>query len=165
MGPDTPLDESPAVTPRSTQGPPSEEELAPSQEEQVEKAEPEQPRRKKTGDEPPSRERSPEDHFPTGDQVEVDEEERVEADEVEQVEADEEEQEPSEAAEDDMASGRVRQCPTIDYASASAHKCCMTNIVHRLTTGLMYVIERRHKEIEKQPGPRHTTPCDCDTLT
>ena len=97
MGPDTPLDESPAVTPRSTQGPPSEEELAPSQEKQSEEAEPQQPRRKKTGGEPPSRERSPEDHFTADDQVEVDEEE--------QVRVDEEEQESLQVAEDDVASG------------------------------------------------------------
>jgi len=97
MGPDTPLDESPAVTPRSTQGPPSEEELAPTQEEQFEEAEPEQPKRKKTGDEAPSRERSPEDHFAAKDQVGVDEEE----------------QESSEVAEDEVASGRACQCPTI----------------------------------------------------
>ncbi len=96
MGPDTPLDESPAVTPRSTQGPPSEEELA-TQEEQFEEAEPVQPRRKKTGDEPPSRERSPENHFAAGDQVGIDEEE--------QVGFDEEEQESSEVAKDDVASG------------------------------------------------------------
>lgn len=105
MGPDTPMDQSPAVTPRSIQGPLSEKELAPSQEEQSEEAEPQQPRRKKTGDEPPSRERSPEDHFAAGDQVEVDEEERAGVDEEEQVWADEEEQESSEAAEDDIASG------------------------------------------------------------
>ncbi len=106
MSPDTPLDESPAVTPRSTQGPPSEEELALAQEEQSDEAEPEQPRRKKTGDEPPSRERSPEDHFAANDQVGIDEEE--------QVGADEEEQESSEVAEDDLASGGSCQCPTID---------------------------------------------------
>ena len=106
MGPDTPLDESPAVTPRSTQGPPSEEEFAPTQEEQSEEAEPEQPRRKKTGDEPPSRERSPEDPFAAKDQVGSDEEE--------QVGADEEEQESSNVAEDDVASGGSCQCPMID---------------------------------------------------
>ncbi len=105
MGPDTPLDESPAVTPRSTQGPPSEEELATTQEEQFEEAEPEQPKRKKTGDEAPSRERSPEDHFAAKDQVGVDEEE--------QVGVDEEEQESSEVAENEVASGRACQCPTI----------------------------------------------------
>ncbi|KAA6424646.1 MAG: hypothetical protein FRX49_05314 [Trebouxia sp. A1-2] len=75
MGPDTPLDESPAVTPRATQEPPSEEDMAPTQEEQSQEAEPEQPRRKKTGDEAPSRERSPEDHFAAKDQVGIDEEE------------------------------------------------------------------------------------------
>ena len=146
MGPDTPLDDSPAVTPRSTQGPSSEEELAPTQEEQPEEAEPEQPRRKKTGDEPPSQERSPEDHFAAKDQVKVDEQERVGVDEEERGWADEEEQESSEVAENDMASGGSCQCPIID--SASPNECCMTNIVRGLTRGLVYVVEWCHRGLE-----------------
>ena len=138
MGPDTPLDESPAVTPRSIQGPSSEEELAPTQEEQSEEAEPEQPRRKKTGDEPPSQERSPEDHFAAKDQVKVDEEEQVGVDEEEQVGVDEEErvwadeeeeeQESSEVAESDMASGGSYQCPIIgsEYEVRNVLSCLLS---------------------------------------
>lgn len=41
----------------------------------------------------------------------------------------------------------------------------MTNIVHGLTTRLMYVIELCQKGLEEQPGTQRDTPCECDTLT
>ncbi len=72
MGPDTPMEDCPPATPRSAQGPLSEEAEEREQDlqqQQQEEMGSEQPKRKKTGDEPPSRQASPEVVYDAGSEA------------------------------------------------------------------------------------------------
>ena len=106
------MEESPTVTPRSVQAPPSEEDEAQTQD-QSEEVEPEQPKRKKTGDEPPTRQHSPKDPFAVEDIVEEEEQE-----EEERVQA-----YSNETAEDDIASGQFMKIVHAGF-QAYAHLIC-----------------------------------------